>query len=360
MQNRKKLSGAAAKQIFLGEENELNILFALGKFGWLSQSQLAMYCEISVQTIRHVLRRMVADKLIWTETYSGSPGVKAFALSRRGASLLKNDRRSDLLEKISTFYKSSGFLSNFEHQYHRHLANEFLIALQSEQIEFGNHIINFIKSEHEIQAMKNTANTIFQCIPDILAITTDMTLLIIEIENSSRGISQHTGSLTHWLEVFAEKYQKEDCYSDSLRGIFRELVNVVETGSIVYPDFENVEQIFVCRSEAIFRNIWRKVERITRASPNCRENISYFVMSEKPQWHNIFESIEPRFHDELETRELVEQGGERYKYAFDKRIQIVKQLNTLSISRSQLAKRHNISVSTLDRWRRELRKAEHI
>ncbi|AFT96738.1 hypothetical protein AMBAS45_16385 [Alteromonas macleodii str. 'Balearic Sea AD45'] len=353
MQNRKKLSGAAAKQIFLGEENKLNILFALGKFGWLSQSQLAKYCKTSVQTIRHVLRRMMNDKLIWTETYNDSPGVKAFALTRKGASLLKKGNQGDSLEKVSTFYKSRGFLSNFEHQYHRHLANEFLIALQSEQIEFGNHIINFIKSEHEIQAMKNTANTIFQCIPDILAITTDMTLLIIEIENSSRGISQHKGSLTHWLEVFAEKYQKEDCYSDSLRDLFRELVSTDENGNIVYPEFDNVEQIFVCRNEVIFRNIWRKVERVTAAYPTCRENISYFVLPKKQHWHNIFFGIEPRFHDELETRELVIQGSERHKYTADRRQQIVEQLNATGASRSLLAKQHNMSVSTLDRWRRE-------
>lgn len=353
MRNRKKLSGAAAKQIFLGEENEINILFALGKFGWLSQSQLASYCGNSVQTIRHILRRMMNDKLIWTETYNDSPGVKAFALTRKGASLLKKGNQGNSLEKVSTFYKSRGFLSNFEHQYHRHLANEFLIALQSEQIEFGNHIINFIKSEHEIQAMKNTANTIFQCIPDILAITTDMTLLIIEIENSSRGISQHKGSLTHWLEVFAEKYQKEDCYSDSLRDLFRELVSTDENGNIVYPEFDNVEQIFVCRNEAIFRNIWRKVERVTAAYPTCRENISYFVLPKKQHWHNIFLGIEPRFHDEFETRELAIRGSERHKYTSDRRQQIVEELNATGVSRSLLARQHNISVSTLDRWRRE-------
>ena len=353
MQNRKKLSGAAVKQIFLGEENEINILFALGKFGWLSQSQLAMYCEISVQTIRHVLRRMMVDNLIWTETYNDSPGVKAFALSRRGASLLKNDKRSDLLGKISTFYKSSGFLSNFEHQYHRHLANEFLIALQSEQIELGRHIISRVKPEHEIQTLKNTANSIFQCVPDSLAITTDMTLLIIEIENSARGISQHAGSLSHWLEVFAERYEQDGYYSDSLRSLFKELVSEDDEGSFDYPDFENVEQIFVCRNEAIFRNIWRKVERVTAAYPKCRENISYFVLPKKQHWHNIFFGIEPRFHDELETRELVIQGSERHKYTADRRQQIVEQLNATGASRSLLAKQHNISVSTLDRWRRE-------
>lgn len=353
MQNRKKLSGAAAKQIFLGEENEINILFALGKFGWLSQSQLASYCGNSVQTIRHILRRMMNDKLIWTETYNDSPGVKAFALTRKGASLLKKGHQGNSLEKVSTFYKSRGFLSNFEHQYHRHLANEFLIALQSEQIELGSHVVSNVKSEHEIQTLKNTANSIFQCVPDSLVLTTDMTLLIIEIENSARGISQHAGSLSHWLEVFAERYEQDGYYSDSLRSLFKELVNEDDEGSFDYPDFENVEQIFVCRNEAIFRNIWRKVERVTAAYPTCRDNISYFVLPKKQHWHNIFLGIEPRFHDELETRELIIRGSERHKYTADRRQQIVEELNATGASRSLLAKQHNISVSTLDRWRRE-------
>lgn len=357
MQNYRKAQGGAAKQIAIGETNEANVLLGLGKFGWLTQSQLAMFCSVSTATMRHIVRRMIADKLIWSEAYQGSPAVKCYALTRKGTQKLRDDDRSETLDKISSFYKSKGFLSKFNHQYHRHLANEFILALQSDRIQVGSHILELVKSEHEMQSKKGISSTIFQCVPDALALTDEMTLIVIEIENSSRGMSQHGGSMSHWLSVLADKYQRDGYYADSLRTLFRELVIADSAGNTIYPDFDNVEQIFVCRTEGIFRNIWRKVERATTDFPDVRENISYVVLPDKLRWHNIFDGIEPLFHEEPETIERVKQGSDRYKYDLNKRIQIIDELSQYGFSRKDVAQQHGISLSTLDRWRRALEKA---
>lgn len=347
--------GAAETQITLSNQNEIIVLMGIGKFGWLSQSQLASYCELSISSMRHIIRRMVKDKLIWAEVYRDSPSVKAYGLTRKGAHRLKDNKRCHHFDKITSFYSSKGFLSDFEHQYHRHLANEFLVNLQADKIQIGSNVISHVKPEHEIQVLKGIASTIFQCVPDALALTDDMTLIAIEIENSSRGLSQHKGSLTHWLSVLAEKYENQGHYSDSLRSLFKELLDHDEDGYTTYPDFQNVEQVFVCRTETIFRNIWRKVERATNHYPLIRENICYFILPEKQRWHNIFEGVEALFHEEPETIERVKSGADRYTFSLQKRQLIVKEFVTGKYSRKTVAKRYGISVSTLDRWKREFR-----
>jgi DNA-binding MarR family transcriptional regulator len=355
MKKQSQVRGAAKTQIKLAHQNETTVLIAIAKFGWLSQSQLATCCGLSISSMRHIIRRMITDKLIWPEVYRDSPSVKAYALTRKGALRLKDNKRCQHFDKITSFYSSKGFLSHFEHQYHRHLANEFLVNLQADKIQIGSNVISHVKPEHEIQALKGMASTIFQCVPDALVLTDDMTLIAIEIENSSRGLSQHKGSLTHWLSVLAEKYERQGHYSDSLRSLFSELLQHDEDGYTVYPDFLNVEQVFVCRTEAIFRNIWRKVERATNQYPLIRENICYFVLPEKQRWHNIFDGVEALFHEEPETIERVKSGAYRYTFSPENRELIVEESCSGKFSRKTVSKRYGISVSTLDRWKRGFR-----
>lgn len=350
-----KCSGAVATQIALSEKNEFDILFMIGKFGWLSKSQIATMCCLSVESARHIIRRMISKRLIWSESFDQSPDVKAYALTRKGAQILKADDSGSLLEKITAFYTNKGFLSSFEHQYHRHLGNEILVALKADNIQIGRHVIEYIKPEHELQKLKGTANSIFQCVPDALALTSEGVLLVVEIERSSRGVSQHRGSLTHWLEVLSEAYEKNGFYAGSLQNLFKELSSQMRNKNTVPTSFIDVEQVFVCGDELIFRNIWRKVEKATQQYCSIRENICYFIIEDNKRWHNIFNDAELLFHDESETRERVDIGSRLFKYDIDQRMKIVNQLYSLGLTRKQVAARNGISVSTLDRWSRDFK-----
>lgn len=189
------------------------------------------------------------------------------------------------------------------------------------------------------------ANSIFQCVPDSLAITSDGTLIIIEVENSSRGLSQHRGSLTHHLAVAAEQHDKYGYYSSDLRNLF-----CAPHKKDQFTSFDNVEQVFICSSEKIYRNIWRKVEAVTEDYPSFRENVSYFVMPNKKKWNNVFDGIEPIFHDEVGSRNRVKDGMRLSKFNDEERMRIVNERYALHFTREEIARKYGISVSTVGRW----------
>lgn len=328
-----------------GEWNENQVLFAIAKFGWLSMTQLAKFCDVSHGSMRHIVRRMSQAKYIWSETLDKSPSVKCYALTRKGTSRVKSVFPDADFKKVETYSKCRGFLSQFEHHYHRHLSNEFLIDLVTEKINFHHYQITHYLSEHEVQAKKNDVHTIMQCVPDALALSDENRLIAIEIENTLRGQSRHGTNLTHWLEVVAEKIEHHGEASGSLRGLWGNLEN---------PDYEGVDQVFVCASEQIFRNIWNKVQRILLKNEclSAGDNISYFVVDEK-KWHNIFENHELLVHSDYDVAERVSASADRFTYPKAKRMLVVNELYSLNLSRKEVAKRHNISVSTLDRWKRE-------
>lgn len=328
-----------------GEWNENQVLFGIAKFGWLSMTQLAKFCDVSHGSMRHIARRMEQAKYIWSEPLDNSPNVRCYALTRKGTARVKSVFTNTDFKKIETYSQCRGFLSQFEHHYHRHLSNEFLIDLVTDNINFQDYQIAHFMPEHEVQAKKNDINTMMQCVPDALALTDENRLIAIEIENTLRGKSKHGTNLTHWLEVMAERIEHHYEASDSLRGVF---------GSLENPNYEDVDQVFVCPSEQIFRNVWNKVQRILvkNKCPSAGDNISYFVVDGK-KWHNIFEDHELLSHSDPDVAVRVSAGADRFTYPKAKRMQVVNELYSLNLSRKVVAQRHNISVSTLDRWKRE-------
>ncbi|MBT48653.1 MAG: hypothetical protein CL491_00920 [Acinetobacter sp.] len=328
-----------------GEWNENQVLFGIAKFGWLSMTQLAKFCDASHGSMRHIARRLEQTKYIWSEPLDNSPNVRCYALTRKGTARVKSVFTNTDFKKVETYSQCRGFLSQFEHHYHRHLSNEFLIDLVTDNINFQNYHITHYLPEHEVQARKNDINTMIQCVPDALALSDDNRLIAIEIENTLRGKSRHGTNLTHWIEVVAEKIENQGGASDSLRGLFGNLEN---------PDYEDVDQVFVCASEQIFRNVWNKVQRILLKTDclSAGDNISYFVVDGK-RWHNIFENHELLSHSDPDVAERVSAGADRFTFPKAKRMQVVNELYSLNLSRKAVAQRHNISVSTLDRWKRE-------
>ena len=333
----------------VGEWNENQVLFGIAKFGWLSMTQLAKLADASHGSMRHIVRRMEQAKYIWSEPLANSPNVKCYALTRKGTARVKSVFSDAGFKKIETYSQCRGFLSQFEHHYHRHLSNEFLIDLVTDNINFQNYHITHYLPEHEVQARKNDINTMMQCVPDALALSDDNRLIAIEIENTLRGKSKHGSNLTHWLEVMAERVEHHGEASDSLRGLFGNLKN---------QNYEDVDQVFVCASEQIFRNVWNKVQRILLKTDclSAGDNISYFVVDGK-RWHNIFESHELLSHSDPDVAERVSAGADRFTYPKAKRMLVVNELYSLNLSRKEVAKRHNISISTLDRWKREFHSA---
>lgn len=334
----------------VGEWNKNQVLFGIAKFGWLSMTQLAKLADASHGSMRHIVRRMEQTKYIWSEPLANSPNVKCYALTRKGTARVKSVFSGAGFKKVETYSQCRGFLSQFEHHYHRHLSNEFLIDLVTDNINFQNYHITHYLPEHEVQAKKNDVHTMMQCVPDALALTDDNRLIAIEIENTLRGKSKHGSNLTHWLEVMAERIEHHYEASDSLRGVF---------GSLENPNYEDVDQVFVCASEQIFRNVWNKVQRILVKNEclSAGDNISYFVVDGK-QWHNIFEDHELLSHSDPDVAERVTNGSDRFTYNKTKRMQIVNERYSMGLTRKEIAKRHHISISTLDRWTREFRAFE--
>lgn len=344
-ESKRSFDEVKSDQKAVGEWNENQVLFGIAKFGWLSMTQLAKLADVSHGSMRHIVRRMEQAKYIWSEPLANSPNVKCYALTRKGTARVKSVFSDTGFKKVETYSQCRGFLSQFEHHYHRHLSNEFLIDLVTDSINFQDYHITHFMPEHEVQAKKNDINTMMQCVPDALALTDENRLIAIEIENTLRGKSKHGTNLTHWLEVMAERIEHHYEASDSLRGVF---------GSLENPNYEDVDQVFVCASEQIFRNVWNKVQRILLKTDclSAGDNISYFLVDGK-KWHNIFESHELLSHSDPDVAERVSAGADRFTYPKAKRMQVVNELYSLNLSRKAVAQRHNISVSTLDRWKRE-------
>jgi DNA-binding MarR family transcriptional regulator len=350
----------------VGEWNELRVLYGIAKFGWLSVSQSAKFSGVSIGTMGHILQRLFEKRCIQFQAFPDSQNVKAVALTRAGKNRIERIEFEGMppVKNATVFYasrvtKKPQFLETHEHLYHRHLTNEFLMDVITGSIVVHDNEIETFITEHDIGKLENTIMRVMQCVPDAIALTTDRKLIVIETENTGRGKKNHGSKLTHWLEVFAQRYEDEGCYSASLWDLFPELITYDEAEDrMTFPDFEDVEQVFVCSNEKNFRNIYYHVQRATSEYTSVRDNITYYVIytdSEK-KWDNIFEEVmhdsyDVLVHSEPETAERVAEGSRTFRYSDEYMMSVLNEVkNNPQISISQIAESHRVNRSTLTRW----------
>ena len=312
-----------------GEANELLVLYYVARFYFLSSHQLSKIIEIEHGVLRHILRRLVKSNQLQVDNFESSR-TKAYALTRSGV----NRIQEDLAEKITCRYGRFLFEDGFN--YHRHVANDFVINFCSGHLNFHNLECEEFISENEIIKKNSMYLSYFGSVPDCLAVTTDKRLVVIEVENTYRSTQWHGPKLRDWLNTCADRYERDGFVADE------------------YPKpigrFEDVEQVFVCTSELNFRSMYRMVERALGELSYFKDNISYWVIP-NVIWVNPALSGELLVHGEPETAERVKKGERLYKRSDEFMMMVLNEIkDNPKVTLLDIAKKHCVSRSTISRW----------
>lgn len=278
------VSGAAKQQIISSHNDEMLVLFMLGKFGWLTHHQLGGLwgdAKSSDKRAYRVLNRLVLAKMVKSQVMEHSPGsqMKAYYLTRKGLNVALSEPSWRLLIKTSRRE-----ITDPRYQYHRMIANQVLLELQRsnlpmpEEMSFINNLdVSWTLPEHEMQGLRRDLNSHFGCIPDGLLMS-GRDLLLVEVENSVRGVARHGSKLGEqgnklesWFPTYFERVLSEGKFAGTFPPFGKR------------GEYDNVWQIMVCTSEKIFRSIWRKLDKMMSDSADQGNEICYVVMK-KPLW----------------------------------------------------------------------------
>ena len=274
--------GIADAQARVGRENELHVLFALARFGWLTNHQIGQVLwpnvNQSTEKSRRVLRRLVHKNEVTFVPLDGSPGaqIRAYFLKPFGMKRVLTESVFAQQIRVKNTRRS---ITDPRYQYHRFLSNQLLIDIRHRRIEmpFDVSAEQIFMCEHEMQPVRRDLNGHFGCIPDAL-VNHAGELLVCEVENSVRGPARHGSKLRKegnklesWLPVYIERMQSDGQFSDHLLPFGRQ-------GS-----YDDAREIFLCSSEKVFRSIWR-VMRNLLGEFNDVEGYFYYIVMRKESW----------------------------------------------------------------------------
>ncbi len=304
----------------LGQMNTLKVIFVIARFGWLTRYQISDLVwpniENRYENCRKILARLQADKLIRVSILASSKkGVRAYSLTPKGMSkILENHGAS----KGVLVKKTTRSITDSRYQYHRFLSNQMIIDMFVGRFKS---VFNFNEcsffSEHEINTKNTGVFSALGCVPDGLFVG-DETMYVIEVENSRRGMQRHgsqfgvgsvsnrlaTNKLTSFLPVYIERVMRDGNYNLFIP----DLINF---------DLSDCRQIFVCKSDVIFRSIWRIIDTLLVAEfKKNHDHSSYermlgrfhYVVVDEPRWVeplapdnvNIYEHYDPAIEIMLE------------------------------------------------------------
>ena len=307
-----KLSGVARQQKFSAIENENKILYALAKFGWLTSHQIAnlLWPErpSGHDLARRALTKLCKESFVNAEIMQRSSHrqIKAFYLRRKGMKRLKE---IDSLYKFIRVQKTKRSITDPKYQYHRLISNQVLIDIRNNRLPIALEGSSYVlMNEHEMKPFRRLLNEHFGCIPDSL-IKVDTTMIVVEVENSTRGPARHGSKLRQegsklegWLPVYIERLRSQRQYSGHL----------MCWGNTGY--YSDAIEIFVCTSEKIFRSIWRKMYKLL-GQFNDLDNFIYYIVMNEELWIDPLRASNVKIleHNSSEARQLVAVGEERTK-----------------------------------------------
>lgn len=294
------------RQSVIDTENE--ILFWVGRFGWLSYYQIGLLVYPNKPTLRAkgeqarlVLERLFSEGFLETsvltklepakmvakyrKTNQPSRKPKAYSLSKTGVQRVSflpkwNGRHSPI------YYKNIKPMQAF----HRLVSNQLLIDLMFQrlslpveyvenwELDLSCFLTRHFRTEVEISEKRNDFKNFFNCQPDGLWWPQEdpndydegckddafKYLFVLEVDNTSRGTRQiskdnygnklpgnyfdKNPKMTRWLAELM------DVKSSNVHGPL-----TVYKNEFLLP-FDNIVQIFVCTSLAVFRDLYRKTE----------------------------------------------------------------------------------------------------
>lgn len=280
----------------LGQMNTLKVIFVIARFGWLTRYQISdlvwTNIENRYENCRKILARLQADKLIRVSILASSKkGVRAYTLTPKGMSkILENHGAS----KVVLVKKTTRSITDSRYQYHRFLSNQMMIDMFIGRFDS---VFNFNErlffSEHEINTKNIGVFSVLGCVPDGIFVSGD-SMYAVEVENSRRGMNRHgsqfgigsvsnklaTNKLSSFLPVYIERVLRDGNYNLFIPDLI---------------DFEisDCRQIFVCKSELIFRSIWRIIDTLLVAEfkkNQCHSTYErmlrrfYYVVIDEPRW----------------------------------------------------------------------------
>jgi hypothetical protein len=274
------LSGAARKSKFESIAKENSILYCLARFGWLTSHQIGalLYSNQRNQNekARKVLKRMCDGDLVSTFLLKRSPAaqMRAWQLTRLGM------RRLQAFPNLSNSLRITSVSSSVmdeKYCYHRLITNQALIDMHLKLNKLPFSCNSFI-TEHEQNSMRHAIVSEFGCLPDSLVFSGEE-IVLVETENSCRGIKRQFSKLTHFEESFIDRVHREGSFSG----------HFLRMGSC--GRYRDLRQLFVCTSEKNFRSIWRKVEKImVNENQRIHRHIYYAIMPNQ-RWINPLKNI---------------------------------------------------------------------
>lgn len=287
MSDKRVLHAAAKKQKELGQTNELHVLYALGRFGWLTYRQVSQMLWPTLsddgERVRKVLARLVDDNQVSKTKLaaSGNLSIKAYHLKLRGMNRL--ERHNMTSKFLSTKTKRS--ITSSMYQYHRLIANQSVIDVIHNQISRlpkHNREGNLFLCERDTDMKFSSLKDTFGCTPDSLVMHQQKQMMMIEVENSRRGAARH-GSKFHagndnkhasnkmyaFVPTYVERLKLQGNYDG----------NYSAWGADGF--FDDLIEVFVCTEPRNFRSVWRLIKKIAGKIGVKEGHIFYVVLREK-------------------------------------------------------------------------------
>jgi hypothetical protein len=247
------------------------------------------------------------------------------------------------------------YLMSEKEHYHRFITNQFIIELELYDIYemWVGDKISF--NENKLIASKKSFKNTLGSVPDSFFVVNNEIGYVVETENVKRGPRKHGAKFYSFMDSFFQQINLSD--DSEYRPSVHELPEVSgDVGSNLH-----VKTIFLCRDESIFRNIYRKVQRVIdevvqidvieeySLNSTLHDCVFYLILnSEKAFQKTISDACELIDHQDAAQR--VEDGSRRYKYSDERMIEILKEYRDSEITMRELCENNDINSANVYRW----------
>jgi hypothetical protein len=357
-------------------ENEADVLKLLARFSWLTSQQIGLIIwngsSSANQMSNRTLKRMLSKNLIMSEPLNAkhfSNRYRAYYLSELGRDYVEafypegkiygyfgSGRKND---KGETY-----FLMGEKEHYHRFITNQFMIELELYGFDDMWKGDKILFNESKVIANKRRFKNTLGSVPDsFFVVNNEIGEIgyVVETENVKRGPRKHGAKFYDFMDSFFQQVG----LSNSDKPVYRPSVHELPEVSGDEHYSLHIKTIFLCRDESIFRNIYRKVQRviddvITVDEVMVENNSSvrsggldgfvyYLILnSEKNFQKTILGACEIVDHEYAAQR--VEDGSRKYKYSDERMLNILEEYRDTGITMRELCERHDINSANVYRW----------
>jgi hypothetical protein len=362
-----------SNKIIKALQNEVQVLKELARFSWLTSQQIGLLIwtdsKNSNQMSNRTLQRLLDKNLIMSEPLNAKhfcDRYRAYYLSSEGRWYLNANFPK---VKIYGFFgmgrkNAQGelyYLMSEKEHYHRFITNQFIIELELYNINEMWEGDKVLFNENKLIANKRSFKNTLGSVPDSFFVVNNEVGYVVETENVKRGPRKHGAKFYTFMDSFFQQINLSNEDEAEYRSSVHELPEVSgdEKCNLI------IKTIFLCRDESIFRNIYRKVQRViddvievdevmvvnnASVSSSSLDGFVYYLIlnSEKNFQKTIRDACEIIDHQDAAQR--VEHGSRKYKYSDEHMVKILEEYRDTGITMRELCENNDINSANVYRW----------